>query len=86
MCFHANVEASSSSLVQPSCKDPSHWPREKGAESEGGCDAAAKSFKYPAERLSINEVVKGGDVCGGGEVEVFRGRVFALAGFPSFIY
>lgn len=55
-----------------------------------GCDAAAKSFICRAERLSINEVVKGGDICGGrGERERFSQeaseRLFALAGFPSFI-
>lgn len=40
---------------------------EKGLIGLRSCDAAAKSFICRAGRLSINEVVKGGDVCGRGE-------------------
>lgn len=62
--------------------------RKRGPIGLRGCDAAAKSFICPAKRLSINEVVKGGNICGRGEGKVFTGSLWEIVcfGWVPFFY
>lgn len=45
------------------------WKRERIGLS--GCDASATSFICQESRVSVNEVVKGGNICGGDEGKGF---------------
>lgn len=50
--------------------------KEMGPIGLRGRDAAALSFICLAGRLPINEVVKGGNICGGGDGKGFSGRLW----------
>lgn len=60
------------SLVPRTVKRPLIGSEKKGPIGLGGCDIASESFKCTATSLSINEVVKGGNACGGGKGKGFQ--------------